>query len=180
MSRRGRAVLYRGLKWAARRPARIRGSSEFGRKDIFADNFDAAYGTWLHPGTKKPYSLDHWFMREADFTYVTDAAVNSSGVPKTDHRLVRLDLVFKFMPRRQRAVKPRIDRILLEDQVLKLKFQNSVADFIDAAQKGQYAALTTQFPSMVAYAAAGHPGTEFAPSPAETCRSTRRCARLAR
>ena len=32
------------------------------RKDFFADNFDAAYGTgtWLHPGTKKPYTLDHW------------------------------------------------------------------------------------------------------------------------
>ena len=62
------------------------------RKDFFADNFDAAYGTWLHPGTKKPYTLDHWFVRQADFKYVTDAAVNSAGVPKTDHRLVRLDL----------------------------------------------------------------------------------------
>ncbi len=109
MFRRGRAVIYHGLKWAARRPSRICGSSEFGRKDFFADNFDAAYGTWLHPGTKKPFSLYHWFMRQADFKYVTGAAVNSSGVPKTDHRLVRLDLVFKFMPRRQRAVKPRID-----------------------------------------------------------------------
>ena len=135
------------------------------RKDFFADNFDAAYGTWLHPGTKKPYTLDHWFVRQADFKYVTDAAVNSAGVPKTDHRLVRLDLVFKFLPRRLRAVKPRIDRTLLEDPVLKLKFQNSVADFIDAAQKGQYAALTTQFPSMVAHTLPpGHPGTEFAPA----------------
>ncbi len=135
------------------------------RKDFFADNFDAAYGTWLHPGTKKPYTLDHWFMRQADFKYVTDAAVNSAGVPKTDHRLVRLDLVFKFMPRRLRAVKPRICRTLLEDPVVKLKFQNSVVDFIDAAQKGQYAALTTQFPSMVAHTLPpGHPGTEFAPA----------------
>ncbi len=172
MFRRGRAVLYRGLKWAARRPACIRGSSEFGRKDFFADNFDAAYGTWLHPGTKKPYSLYHWFMRQADFKYVTDAAVNSSGVPKTDHRLVRLDLVFKFMPRRQRAVKPRIDRTLLEDPVVELKFQNSVVDFIDAAHKGQYAALTTQSPRLVAHTLPpGHPGTEFAPSPAGPCRS---------
>ena len=100
---------------------------------------------------------------------VTDAAVNSAGVPKTDHRLVRLDLVFKFMPRRLRAVKPRtgIDRSLLEDPVVKLKFQSSVVDFIDAAQKGQYAALTTQFPSMVAHTLPpGHPGTdsEFAPA----------------
>ena len=135
------------------------------RKDFFADNFDAAYGTWLHPGTKKPYTLDHWFVRQADFKYVTDAAVNSAGVPKTDHRLVRLDLVFKFLPRRLQAAKPRIDRTLLEDPVLKLKFQNSVADFIDAAQKGQYAALTTQFPSMVAHTLPpGHPGTEFAPA----------------
>jgi hypothetical protein len=66
---------------------------------------------------------------------------------------------FKFLPRRLRAVKPRIDRTLLEDPAPKLKFQNSVADFIDAAQKGpgQYAALTTQFPSTeygCAYAAA--------------------------
>ena len=90
-------------------------------------------------------------MRQADFKYVTDAAVNSAGVPKTDHRLVRLDLVFKFLPRRLRAVKPRTDRTLLEDPVVKLKFQNSVVDFIDAAQKGQYAALTTQLPSMVAH-----------------------------
>jgi hypothetical protein len=46
-----------------------------------------------------------------------------------------------------------------------MKFQNSVADFIDAAQKGQYAALTTQFPSMVAHTLPpGHPGTEFAPA----------------
>ncbi len=48
----------------------------------------------------------------------------------------------------------RTDRSLLEDPVPKLKFQNSesVVDFIDAAQNGQYAAaaLTTQFPSMVA------------------------------
>jgi hypothetical protein len=76
-----------------------------------------------------------------------------------------LDLVFKFMPRRLRAVKPRIDRTLLEDPVVKLKFQNSVVDFIDAAQNGQYAALTTQFPSMVAHTLPpGHPGTEFAPA----------------
>ncbi len=96
---------------------------------------------------------------------VTDAAVNSAGVPKTDHRLVRLDLVFKFLPRRLRAVKPRIDRTLLEDPVMKLKFQSSVVDLIDAAQKGQYAALTTQLPSMVAHTLPpGHPGTEFAPA----------------
>jgi len=38
-------------------------------------------------------------------------------------------------------------------------------DFIDAAQKGQYAALTTQFPSMVAHTLPpGHPGTELAPA----------------
>ena len=38
-------------------------------------------------------------------------------------------------------------------------------DFIDAAQTGQYAALTTQFPSMVAHTLPpGHPGTEFAPA----------------
>ena len=58
----------------------------------------------------------------------TLAAINSARVPKTDHRLVRLDLVFKFMPRRLRAVKPRIDRTLLEDPVVKLKFQISVVD----------------------------------------------------
>ncbi len=96
---------------------------------------------------------------------VTDAAVNSAGVPETDHRLLRLDLVFNFMPRRLCAVKPRIDRTLLEDPVVKLKFQSSVVDFIDAAQKGQYAARTTQFPSMVAHTLPpGHPGTEFAPA----------------
>ncbi len=39
-----------------------------------------------------------------------------------------------------------------------------MVDFIDAAQKGQYAALTTQFPSMVAHTLPpDHPGTEFAP-----------------
>ena len=80
------------------------------RKDFVADNFAAAYGTWLHPGTKKPYTLNHWFMRQTDFKYVTAAAVNSVG--GTDHRLVRLDLVFKLMPRRLHAVKPRIDRTL--------------------------------------------------------------------
>jgi hypothetical protein len=64
-------------------------------------------------------------MRQADFKYVTVAAVNSAGVPKTDHRLVRLDLVFKFMPRRLRAVKPRIDRTLLDEPVVKLKFHSS-------------------------------------------------------
>ena len=89
---------------------------------------------------------------------VTDAVVNSAGVPKTDHRLVRLDLVFKFLPRRLRAVKPRIDRTLLEDPVVKLKFQSSVVNFIDAAQKGHYAARTTQFPSGCAYAAARSSG----------------------
>ncbi len=76
------------------------------RKDFLAYNCDAGYGTvvvtWLqvHPRTnlKKPYTLDHWLVRQADFKYVTDAAVNSVGVPKTDHRLVRLDLVFKFLP----------------------------------------------------------------------------------
>ncbi len=41
--------------------------------------------------------------------------------------------------RRVHCRRKRIDRTLLEDPVLKLKFQNSVADFIDAAQKGQYA-----------------------------------------
>ena len=46
------------------------------RKDFFAGNFAAAYGTWLHPRTKKPYTLDHWFTRQADFKYVTDAAVS--------------------------------------------------------------------------------------------------------
>jgi hypothetical protein len=51
-----------------------------------------------------------------------DAAVTRAGVPKTNHRLVRLDLVFKFIPRRLRAVKPRIDRTLLDDPVVKLKF----------------------------------------------------------
>ncbi len=64
-------------------------------------------------------------------------------------------------------MKPRIDRTLPEDPVVKLKFQTSVVDFIDAAQKGQYAALTTQsrFPSMVAHTLPpGHPGTEFAPA----------------
>ena len=35
--------------------------------------------------------------------------------------------------------------------VVKLKFQGSVVDFIDAAKKGQYAALTAQSPSMVAH-----------------------------
>ena len=99
------------------------------RKDFVADNFAAAYGTWLHPGTKKPYTLNHWFMRQTDFKYVTAAAVNSVG--GTDHRLVRLDLVFKIMPRRLRAVKPRIDRTLLEDPVVKLKSQSSMVDFID-------------------------------------------------
>ncbi len=40
-----------------------------------------------------------------------------------------------------------------------------MADFIDAAQKGQYAALTTQNPSMVAHTLPpGHPDTEFAPA----------------
>ncbi len=42
-----------------------------------------------------------------------------------------------------------------------------MADFIDAAQKGQYAALTTQYPSMVAHTVTlppGHPDTEFAPA----------------
>ncbi len=58
-----------------------------------------------------------------------------------------------------------LTRTLLEDPVLKLKFQNSVADLLDAAQKGHYAALTTQFPSMVAHTPPpGHPGTEFAPA----------------
>ncbi len=99
------------------------------RKDFVANNFAAAYGTWLHPGTKKPYTLNHWFMRQTDFKYVTAADVNSVG--GTDHRLVRLDLVFKLMPRRLRAVKPRIDRTLLEDPVVKLKSQTSVVDFID-------------------------------------------------
>ena len=64
-------------------------------------------------------------------------------------------------------MKPRIDRTLLEDPVVKLKFQISVVDFIrvDAAQKGQYAAITTQFPSMIAHTLPpGHPGTEFAPA----------------
>ena len=76
-----------------------------------------------------------------------------------------MDLVFKFIPRRLRAVKPRIDRTLLDDPVVKLKFQTSVVNYIDAAQKGQYAALTTQFPSMVAHTLPpGHPGTEFAPA----------------
>ncbi len=84
-------------------------------------------------------------------------------MPKTDHRLVTLDLGFNFMPRRLRAVKTRIGRTLLNDPVVKLKFQSSVVDFIDAAQTGQYAALTTQFPSMVALPP-GHPGTEFAPA----------------
>jgi len=74
-------------------------------------------------GPRSRTRSDHWFVRQADFKYVTDAAVNSAGVPKTDHRLVRLDLVFKFLPRRLRAVKPRTDRTLLEDPVLKLKFQ---------------------------------------------------------
>ena len=85
---------------------------------------------------------------DTDFKYASDAAVNGAGVPKTDHCLVRLELGFKFMPRRLRAVKTRIDRTLLNDPVVKLKFQSSVVDFIDAAQTGQYAALTTQLPSM--------------------------------
>ena len=63
-------------------------------------------------------------------------------------------------------MKTRIDRTLLNDPVVKLKFQSSVVDIIDAAQTGQYAALTTQFPStMVAHTLPpGHPGTEFAPA----------------
>ena len=37
------------------------------RKDFFANNF--SYGTWLHPGTKKPYMLDQWFMSSLPLVY---------------------------------------------------------------------------------------------------------------
>ncbi len=41
---------------------------------------------------------------------VKPAAVNSAGVPKTDHRLVRLDLVFKVCAKAPTRNEPRIDR----------------------------------------------------------------------
>ncbi len=106
---------------------------------------------------------------------VTDAAVNGAGVPKTDHRLVRLDLVFKFMPSRLRAVKPRIqqqvDRTILRRrsgcEAEELQVSRTLWWTLSMRLKkaSMLRKLTTQFPSMVAHTPPpGHPGSEFAPA----------------
>ena len=71
-------------------------------------------------------------MRQSELKFVQNAGVSDNGVPKSDHRLIRSDLVFKFTPGAcVQYNKPRIDRTLLADPGVKLQFQAAVVAFID-------------------------------------------------
>ncbi len=73
---------------------------------------------------------------------VRDTVRGPFGIPHVNRAGEALFEGLVSYPRHICAVKPRIDRTLLDDPVLKLKIQNSVVDLIDASQKRQYAALT--------------------------------------
>ena len=87
-------------------------------------SYTSAYTTWVHPGRKSVYQLDHFFVKQRDLKLVRDAGAWDHGV-ESDHRAIHLNLELTNTVNMPSVRKARVDRGLLQDSLTRCAWHGS-------------------------------------------------------